>query len=140
MIAVADTGFVAAIGNRKDRHHRVCLESYRRVQTIYLTQSVLTESAFILMGEAGIPLTAKMLQELGKTKYKLIALELEDVSRSAALLLQYADSKLDFVDATVVAICERLNITTVLTIDRRDFSMIRPAHTTHFDLLPEKLG
>ncbi len=46
------------------------------------------------------------------------------------------DSRLDFVDATVIAIAERLNITRILTIDKRDFGMVRPTHADAFDLLP----
>lgn len=33
-------------------------------------------------------------------------------------------------------LAERLNITQILTFDRRDFSVFRPAHTPYFDLLP----
>lgn len=43
---------------------------------------------------------------------------------------------LDFVDALIVAIAERLNITRLLTLDRRDFQIIRPKHCNSFELLP----
>jgi predicted nucleic acid-binding protein len=49
---------------------------------------------------------------------------------------QYADNKLDFTDAAIVAISERLAITRVYTLDRRDFSVIRPKHCDYFELLP----
>jgi predicted nucleic acid-binding protein len=52
------------------------------------------------------------------------------------ILEQYADSQLDFADAAIVAIAERLNITRVYTLDRRDFSIIRPSHCDYFELLP----
>jgi uncharacterized protein len=35
-----------------------------------------------------------------------------------------------------IAIAERLNITTVLTIDQRDFRLFRPKHCESFKLLP----
>jgi hypothetical protein len=50
--------------------------------------------------------------------------------------MQYADSRLDFVDATVIAVAEDANISTILTLDRRDFRMVRPQHTSAFELLP----
>ena len=50
---------------------------------------------------------------------------------------QYADMQLDFVDATVTAIAERLeDIRRILTVDQRDFRAIRPVHCTHFEVLP----
>ena len=35
-----------------------------------------------------------------------------------------------------MAIAERLNLQTVLTLDRRDFSIFRPQHCSAFNLLP----
>lgn len=70
------------------------------------------------------------------TKYRLIELQNADLNRTAALLRKYADSRLDFVDATVIALAERLNITRILTVDKRDFGMVRPTHADSFELLP----
>jgi hypothetical protein len=46
------------------------------------------------------------------------------------------DAKLDFADATIIAMAERLEVETILTLDRRDFTFVRPNHTPHFNLLP----
>ena len=60
----------------------------------------------------------------------------EDYSPCAEVLRQYSDSNLDFVDALIVALAERLNITRLLTLDHRDFRLIRPKHCISFELLP----
>jgi uncharacterized protein len=52
------------------------------------------------------------------------------------VLTQYQDAELDFVDASIIAIAERMSITHVLTLDRRDFSIVRPRHCDYFELLP----
>lgn len=44
------------------------------------------------------------------------------------MLSVYADAKLDFADATIVAMAERLDVETILTLERRDFSIVRPNH------------
>jgi PIN domain-containing protein len=46
------------------------------------------------------------------------------------------DANLDFVDALIAATAERLNIKRLLTLDRRDFKLIRPRHCGGFELLP----
>jgi uncharacterized protein len=51
-------------------------------------------------------------------------------------LTKYADSRIDFVDASVMAVAERLSITTILTLDQRDFRLFRPPHCQSFELLP----
>jgi uncharacterized protein len=48
----------------------------------------------------------------------------------------YADLGLGGTDASLVAIAERLNITTIATLDRRDFTVVRPRHVDAFTLLP----
>jgi predicted nucleic acid-binding protein len=59
-----------------------------------------------------------------------------DYVRAADILEQYADSRIDFVDAIIMAIAERLSIQTVFTIDRRDFGIYRPRHCEFLELLP----
>ena len=39
-------------------------------------------------------------------------------------------------DASLVALAERLGLTTLATFDRRHFTVVRPAHTPSFKLLP----
>ena len=59
-----------------------------------------------------------------------------DWLRIAELVGQYRDLPLGSVDASVVAAAERLDITKIATLDRRHFSIMRPAHTHSFELLP----
>lgn len=39
-------------------------------------------------------------------------------------------------DASLVAIAERLGVTEIATLDRRDFTVVRPRHVGAFVLLP----
>ncbi len=52
------------------------------------------------------------------------------------LLATYADADLGFVDASVVAIAERLGARRLYTLDQRDFRLVRPRHTQAFDIRP----
>jgi predicted nucleic acid-binding protein len=52
------------------------------------------------------------------------------------ILEKYSDSRIDFVDACIMALAERLSITRILTFDHRDFGLYRPAHCEAFELLP----
>jgi len=133
---IADTGFVLAVAISTDAQHAACLAIYRQQQSIYLPQSTLAEVAYLLMRAGGNTVTARFLSGLSKTKYRLVALEAADVSRSAELLLQYSDVRVDFVDISLVALAERLNVTRILTLDRRDFQIVRPRHCAYFELLP----
>jgi len=86
--------------------------------------------------EGGNLFTARFLSGLPESKYSIITLDDQDIARTAELLLKYADTRVDFVDATIIALAERLNITRILTVDRRDFEIVRPRHAPAFELLP----
>ncbi len=47
------------------------------------------------------------------------------------------DFPLGGTDVSVVALVERLNIDTIIILDRRHFGAIRPRHCESFRLLPE---
>lgn len=57
--------------------------------------------------------------------------------RIAELLDEYADLPLGIVDASVIAACERLGATTLATLDRRHFAVVRPRHCDALALLPD---
>ncbi len=59
-----------------------------------------------------------------------------DAGRMAELAERYADLGLGGTNASVVALAERLGITSIATFDRRHFTVVRPAHVEAFDLLP----
>ena len=59
-----------------------------------------------------------------------------DYERSIALIAQSADMDLGFVDASMVAVAERLGLPTIATLNRRDFSVVRPRHIKAFELVP----
>jgi predicted nucleic acid-binding protein len=60
----------------------------------------------------------------------------EDYRRVATLLTTYADLRVGFVDAAVLAIVERLREPKLATLDHRHFSVMRPRHVDALELLP----
>jgi predicted nucleic acid-binding protein len=134
--SVADTSFVVALGNLADKWHSACNKAKRGEDTIALPQSVLAEVGYMFNRELDNRAMASFLRGLNETKFRVIPLETEDLLRTADILDQYADSRLDFVHATIVAVAERLGITRILTLDQRDFHIVRPRHAPHFERLP----
>ena len=59
--------------------------------------------------------------------------------RSFDLMLQYENVRMDFADATLVAVAESRGLRTIFTLDRRDFSIyrIRRGHGhVAFEMIP----
>lgn len=135
-VIIADTGFVVAVVSKLDDSHAACVAIYTQFAEILLPQTVLAEVAYLIERESGSVAVAKFLMGIEKSRMRLIPITDDDVYRTAEILTQYADSRIDFVDATVMAVAERLQIEQVLTLDRRDFQIFRPKHCSSFTLLP----
>ncbi len=137
MTCLLDTGFLYALLNRTEQQHAaVRLVADTIHEPIFLPVPVITEVAYLLKRDSGAEAVAKFAELLGNTDMILEAPRSADYFRAAEIIRQYADARIDFVDAIIVAIAERLNITRVLTIDERDFRMFRPRHCAAFELLP----
>jgi predicted nucleic acid-binding protein len=52
------------------------------------------------------------------------------------LVEKYADFPLGAVDASVIAIAERLGADAIATLDRRHFAVVRPKAPIYFELVP----
>ena len=133
---IADTGFVVALTNGSDTRHIEVRTVYLQHPRILLPKVVLVEVAYLLGRDAGIQTVVAFLRGLPASRFTLIEATDPDIARTAEILAQYVDSKVDFVDATVMAIAERLEIKTILTLDQRDFRMFRPRHCDSFTLQP----
>ena len=60
----------------------------------------------------------------------------EDGRALEAQLRALVATPMDVVDASVVAVAERLGVSTIATINRRDFAVVRPLHVAAFELVP----
>ena len=106
------------------------------VEPIVLPVPAITEVAYLLARDVGQEAAADFIGSPVETELTLESPSKEDYLRCGDILRQYSDADLDFVDALIVAMAERLNITRLLTLDRRDFQIIRPKHCSSFELLP----
>ncbi len=98
--------------------------------------TVISETAWQLENNVGVDAEATLIDAVIAGELPIVDMQAADYVRAAELIRQYADLRLGLVDASVVAIAERLDITTIATLDRRDFAVGRPAHCDAFDLVP----
>ncbi|MBW4620726.1 MAG: PIN domain-containing protein [Cyanosarcina radialis HA8281-LM2] len=137
MTAILDTSFLFALTDRSDRHHqRVLAIAQSTNETFVLPAIVLPEICYLLASRLGHQVMRHFVSSLTAQAVRVESVTAEDLVRVREILEQYADSQLDFTDAAIVCIAERLSITRVYTLDRRDFSIIRPRHCDYFELVP----
>ena len=137
MALLVDTGPVYSYIDRGDRHHAACR---RLLEThpgpLLVPMLVITEVTFLLRKRLGAELEIRFLGDLAQGTLIVERVVAGDWLRIAELVSKYRDLQLGTVDASIVAAAERLGTTTIATLDRRDFGVMRPAHVSAFDLLP----
>lgn len=136
-LAVVDTGVVLALATAGDpRHDDVSRVIASHVGGLILPDPVLFESAQLVGRRYGSRAEARLIRYLAVSAWRRVSVADADVDRVAELLDGYADANIGFIDAAIVAIAERLGSTRLYTLDRRDFSIIRPRHVAAFEILP----
>lgn len=120
-----DAGPIVAYLDPDDRDHvRVAEGLDRFAGALITTSAVVTEAMYsVRRREQGFTLMARFASTA--------PLVVEDYSqppqllRAAELMQRYADTPMDYADATLVLLAEDLRIHEILTLDRRGFSTFR---------------
>lgn len=130
-----DTGPLAAIFNQADQYHDEAKQLFSRFSPpFHTTWPVLTEAAWLLRK---IPAAVREMVELVTDDILLpVPLNAEGVRRVLELLTGYQSLNLQLADASVVAAAEVLGTNRVLTFDFKDFSVLRLADGSSFDINP----
>jgi len=97
---------------------------------------VISEVSFLVERNVGTRAELTVLRDLAEGRLEPIPVEAEDWPRIIELVWIYRDLPLGTVDASIVALAERLRIKRIATLDRRHFSVVKPAHVEAFELLP----
>ncbi len=136
MTALVDTGFLYATLDKGDKNHqRVTNTLAGLTDDLLLPTIVLVELTYLLQARLGHATMRLFIQQLEHDPFQFEAITKADVPRIYELVEQYADMRLDFVDAAIVTLAERLDVRRVLTVDG-DFRIIRPRHCDYFEILP----
>lgn len=119
---LTDAGPLVALFNSGDHAHGRCVEILRGIEEpLATTVPVLTE-AFHLLGPAGAASLMRFVREGG---LQVLFSDDEALNRAFDLMVQYADARMDFADASLVAVAENFSLRKIFTIDRNDFETYR---------------
>lgn len=134
---VVDAGPLIAAASMRDRDHERCLALLSTQAPLIVPALVIAEVSYFLadrMGQRAEQAFARSLRD-GELYAEPVAAS--DWVRIFELLGEYSDLQLGIVDASVIAACERLDASTLATLDRRHFSVVRPRHREALILLPD---
>lgn len=132
-----DTGIIYALADRNDGWHAKAVEFVTDFTgKLVVPSTVIPEAAYLLNTYLGPSAEMAFLHSLVNGELIVEQVTLPDFTRAAELLQRYADANIGLVDASVIALAERMKIRKILTTDRRHYGMVRPKHCKAFELVP----
>lgn len=138
MPLLLDTGILYAVADADDHWHEPARNLLRATrETLLVPVTVLPDVAYLLATRLGHRAERRFVDSIVSGELDVEPVSAADLARCADILDRYPS--IGLVDASIVAIAERLRLRTIATTDRRHFEAIQPAHVSHFELVPPPL-
>lgn len=129
---LADSGPLAALYNRRDKHHLPAVEFFRAHGAglrCLTTWEVVSEVMYFLDFSAAAQGDFLDWLHAGHQRglMQIAALTPEDLPGLSKMIRKYADRPMDLADASLVWLANQTGVTDIITIDRADFAVYRTA-------------
>ena len=137
MALILDTSVLLAALDAADPDHEPCAELIGEANENLLVPVLVLSELDYWCGErltGGVWLA--FLEDVLAGAYSVESPTQGELERCRELQSTYADLKLGVVDASVLALVERLGEAKLATLDHRHFATMRPRHVEALELLP----
>lgn len=126
MDTLTDTGFLVALFNDTDKHHKAAKNMLHELagSRLYTVWEVLTEAGHLLNDTGKL----NLMRWAASGRLTVLSSDPASLGDMADFMERYADGGADLADVALVFAADRTGIYNVLTIDRKDFDRYRTLH------------
>jgi uncharacterized protein len=130
-----DTGPLVALLSRTDTCHHPCATQFDLAERRFLTCWPVLSEVVWLLGD-NLPAVQALLRLCDEEVLQVESLDRRAPGWISDFLARYRNLRPDLADAALAYLAEREDISTLFTLDRRDFSVYRRQDGRPFTLLP----
>jgi predicted nucleic acid-binding protein len=135
---IIDTSALLAYFNSREPDHdgvaRVIDEHADGI--LVVSPYVVAELDYLVATRIGVDAELAVLRELSSGAWHLADFDAGNLERAKAIIEKYRDQDIGLVDASNVVLADQHRTTTILTLDRRHFEVVRPIGGGRFSILP----
>jgi len=136
MQVILDTSIIYSLMDKDDSNHLIIKSFFQENNDFLyiLPSTTIIEICYLVRTRLSPHLEIKFLEEINQN-FNLAPIKDEDILRIIEILKKYNTLDIGYVDASIVAIAERLKLNKILTLDRKHFGALVPKGFDYFDIL-----
>lgn len=135
---IVDSGVLVAAADRNDPDFATCSSLLETDDgPLVTTATVIAEAAYLIDRQVGPAGEVALYTSIIEQALAVEAMTGADWTRVREVIDRYQDLRLGGTDAGLIAIAiaERLGVTRIVTLDHRQFRVVRPAHCEALTIL-----
>jgi predicted nucleic acid-binding protein len=134
---IVDTSAILAFFDRDEPDHEALAAVLSQSsEPLVVSPYVIAEVDYLIGTRLGVAADVAAIRELAGGAWDLATIDAIDLARTVLILERYSDHAIGVADASIVVLADRYRTTTVATLDRRHFSVLRPLSGGYFAILP----
>ena len=134
---IVDTSaLLAYFDSDEPDHDAVANVIERSEESLVVSPYVVAELDYLVAIRVGIDAELAVLRELSTGAWELAAFGVPELEQAASIIKKYRDQHIGVADASNVVLADRHHTRTVLTLNRRHFTVLRPPRGGRFAVVP----
>ena len=134
---IVDTSAILAFFDRDEPDHEALAAVLSQSsEPLVVSPYVIAEVDYLIGTRLGVAAEIAALRELAGGAWDLATIDSTDLTRTVPIIERYADHAIGLADASNVVLADRYRTTTIATLDRRHFSVLRPLSGGYFAIVP----
>ncbi len=134
---IADTsGLIAFFSESGHQHEQVASWLDKNDDVMVVSPYVMAELDYLVATRKGVDAELAVLAELSGGAYELAEMSTDDVAVARQVIARYRGLGVGLADASMVVLAQRYGTRTILTLDHKHFSVLRPLDGGLFKIVP----
>lgn len=134
---IIDTSALLAYFDAAEQDHRAVADVIDdAAEPLVVSPYVVAELDYLVGTRIGVDAELAVLRELAGGAWELADFGNSALEDAAAIIEKYRDQRIGVADASNVVLAHRYRTSTIVTLDRRHFTTLRPVGGGHFTIRP----
>jgi predicted nucleic acid-binding protein len=134
---IVDTSALLAYFNDREREHSAVTATIDQAnEPLIVSPFVVAELDYMVLTRGGVAAELIVLRALYDGAWEIAYLSPEDLRRAVQLIADYADEQIGLADASNMILAQRYATTTIATLDRRHFAVLKLPDGRVLDVVP----